>query len=78
VRGLGDDGVAMLSTSSDPAGGVLRWVQLERVDGTSVTVRAGNLLYRPDGTPEAAAPEPPLTSQELLELARAPGLTLYP
>ncbi|CCH22275.1 hypothetical protein [Micromonospora lupini] len=78
VRGLGDDGVAMLSTSTDPAGGILRWVQLLRVDGTSVTVRAGNLLYGKDGAPESTAPEALLTSQELVELARAPGLTLYP
>ncbi|GAB3948966.1 hypothetical protein GCM10027614_46980 [Micromonospora vulcania] len=86
VRALGEDGVATLSTSRDPAGGILRMVQLQRSDGTSVTVRVGNLLYGDgdgdgdgdDSPPESAAPEALLTSQELVELARAPGLTLYP
>ncbi|MBG6101592.1 hypothetical protein ACLQ3D_02660 [Micromonospora vinacea] len=78
VRGLGDDGVVMLSTSTDPAGGTLRWVQLRRVDGTSVTVTVGNLLYGDRGPVDRAAREALLTSQELIELARAPGLTLYP
>ncbi|MDG9678882.1 hypothetical protein [Micromonospora sp. DH14] len=78
VRGLGDDGVAMLSTSTDPAGGILRWVQLMRVDGTSVTVTVGNLLYGEHGPVDRAASEALLTSQELVDLARAPGLTLYP
>ncbi|RZT81960.1 hypothetical protein EV382_5257 [Micromonospora violae] len=78
VWGLGDDGVAMLSTSTDPAGGTLRWVQLMRVDGTSVTITVGNLLYGDTGSADLAAREALLTSQELVELARAPGLTLYP
>ncbi|MFG1762007.1 hypothetical protein ACGFIH_01635 [Micromonospora parva] len=77
VWGLGEDGVAMFSTSTDPAGNTLRWVQLMRADGTSVTVTAGNLLYGDRG-PARAAREALLTSQELVELARAPGLTLYP
>ncbi|MGC4756752.1 hypothetical protein [Micromonospora trifolii] len=78
VWGLGDDGVAMLSSSTDPAGGTLRWVQLMRVDGTSVTVTAGNLLHGYGGPVDRVAREALLTSQELVELARAPGLTLYP
>ncbi|MFI6237804.1 hypothetical protein ACIBD9_29930 [Micromonospora sp. NPDC050784] len=78
VWGLGDDGVAMLSTSTDPDGGTLRWVQLMRVDGTSVTVTAGNLLHGYGGPADRVARDALLTSQELVELARAPGLTLYP
>ncbi|MEU8391726.1 hypothetical protein [Micromonospora sp. NPDC048842] len=78
VRGLGDDGVAMLSTSTDPAGDTLRWVHLMRVDGTSVTVTVGNLLHGYGGPVDGVAREALLTSQELVELARAPGLTLYP
>ncbi|MFF5054264.1 hypothetical protein ACFY1S_13890 [Micromonospora sp. NPDC000663] len=78
VRTLGDDGVVVISTSRDPGGGVQRWVQLRRVDGTSVTVTADNIVVAADGTPKTTAPEPLLTSQELVELARAPGLTLYP
>ncbi|MEV4717161.1 hypothetical protein AB0J94_08180 [Micromonospora noduli] len=78
VLGLDDDGRVMLSTSTDPAGGTLRWVRLMRVDGTSVTVTVGNLLYGDRGPVDRAAREALLTSQELVELARAPGLTLYP
>ncbi|MFF0470190.1 hypothetical protein ACFYPX_22475 [Micromonospora zamorensis] len=78
VWGLGDDGVALVSTTTDPGGGVQRWVQLQRVDGTSVTVTTDNMVVAADGTPRLTAPEPLLTSQELVELARAPGLTLYP
>lgn len=78
VRGLGDDGVAMVSSSTDPGGGVHRWAQLQRVDKTLVTVTADNIVVAADGTPELTAPEPLLTAHELVELARAPGLTLYP
>ncbi|MET8229399.1 hypothetical protein ABZS77_01795 [Micromonospora sp. NPDC005298] len=78
LRPLPGDGVVLLSTSTDPGGGVQRWVQLQRPDGTSVTVTADNMISAEDGTPELTAPEPLLTSQELVELARAPGLTLYP
>ncbi|WP_433653243.1 hypothetical protein ACQP2C_14500 [Micromonospora zamorensis] len=78
VWGLGDDGMALLSTSTDPRGGVVRWAQLQRVDGTSVTVTADNFIAAADGTWQVTAPKPLLTSQELVELARAPGLTLYP
>ncbi|RLP92670.1 hypothetical protein [Micromonospora sp. CV4] len=78
VWGLGDDGVAMFSSSTDPGGGRHRWAQLQRVDGTLVTVMADNIVVAADGTPELTAPEPLLTAQELVELARAPGLTLYP
>ena len=44
-----------------------------------MTVTVGNLLYGDRGpSSDRAAREALLTSQELIELARAPGLTLYP
>jgi hypothetical protein len=57
-------------------------VQVFRTDSTVVAVRADNTYFEgsPDSTSVAKAggKEPPLTVEQMIEIARDPSLTLYP
>ncbi|MFC0507380.1 hypothetical protein [Micromonospora costi] len=82
VRDLGDGSTALVSITTWPEGsGVQRWVLVRKPDGTSVNASANNFTLGSDPSgPEVTltAPEPLLTVDQLLAIARAPGLTLYP
>ncbi|MFG3702714.1 hypothetical protein ACGF5C_33320 [Micromonospora sp. NPDC047620] len=78
------DGSTLATSVSTPGDGGLeqRWVLVERVDGTSVTVTTDNIdivVEEPGGTPRPEfGPPPVLSVAQLTEIATTPGLTLYP
>ncbi|MEH0982296.1 hypothetical protein [Micromonospora sp. CPCC 205556] len=76
-----DGSAAVLSKSEEAPGARQLWVHLLRPDGTSVAVVTNN--YRTEVVSNRAkitptADQPLLTMDQLVTLARSPGLTLYP
>ncbi|PWU47596.1 hypothetical protein DLJ47_30150 [Micromonospora sp. S4605] len=78
------DGGSLAVSSATPGddGTERRWVQVQRADGTSVTVMTDNVhlvVARPDGVPSRkVGPPPVLTPEQLTAIATLPGLTLHP
>lgn len=77
------DGTVALADTMDAGTGGERQVSVvaHRPDGTSVFLIANN--YSLGAGPEATEPtltsaNPPLTAEQLIEIGRDPGLTLYP
>ncbi|MCM0674653.1 hypothetical protein NCC78_08125 [Micromonospora phytophila] len=76
-----DGSVVVTSTARlGDAGREQRWVLVQRPDGTSVVAVTNNFLVgdRPDREPAGGFEPPLLTVEQLVEIARTPGLTLYP
>jgi hypothetical protein len=74
-------------TFSEPGGrtpipGVQYQITVFRPDSTVVSLVVNNSYYEgtpdPDSVPKIGGKEPPLTVEQLIEIGRDPGLTLYP
>ncbi|MFG2101689.1 hypothetical protein ACGFJ5_13900 [Micromonospora echinaurantiaca] len=80
---LPDGGSLAVSTATPGDDGhEQRWAQVQRVDGSTVTVRTDNVhvvVERADGVPTVKlGPPPVLTAEQLTAIATLPGLTLHP
>jgi len=74
------DGTVVLTLIHDRMGGKGRQYQVYvvRPDGDTVVAIESNVLVERDLSEKLARPEPPLTVEQLVQIGRAPGLTLYP
>jgi hypothetical protein len=68
--------------ASGPIVGKQYQIGVVRTDGTLVSFVATNTYYEdkpaPDATPKAGAPEPLLSVDQMVAIARTPAMTLYP
>ena len=68
----------MATTLADPGGMKLNRVDVTKPDGTGVIVHSENVATDGKTGGQPASREPLFTHEQLIEIALAPGLTIYP